>query len=335
MIDISMRSGQASLGVERVFNESTVTSALATSPMKLLTPRSRGPSVWAYTSSFGGGLVAGDQTFLDLQLGSDTRCFLSTQASTKVYRNPDLRPCTHETHAVVGRGSLLVLAPEPVQPFAESRYAQQQRFSLADDASLVLVDWFSSGRSARGERWAFSHFASRNAVWRSTPGARALAKTSPALIGTASRASQSPKATNVQPRSNRPHRAELEVGDAVPMKSGETCAANAELLFLDSLRLDPGDGELASPHRCGRFNCVALLLLLGPLVREISAQLLQSIAAQPVTCRGATVCTASPVYEGAIVRVAGEQTEPVGRELRRHLGALSVLLGDDPWSRKW
>ena len=202
MIDISVRSGQASLGVERVFDESTVTSSFATSPMKLLTPRSRGPSVWAYTSSFGGGLVAGDQTFLDLQLGPDTRCLLSTQASTKVYRNPDRRPSTHETHAVVGRGSLLVFAPEPVQPFAESRYVQQQRFSLAADASLVLVDWFSSGRSARGERWAFSHFASRNAVWRSTPGARALAKTSPSLIGTASRVSKSPKATNVQPRSN-------------------------------------------------------------------------------------------------------------------------------------
>jgi len=329
--DISMRSGQASLGVERVFDESTVTSALATSPMKLLTPRSRGPSVWAYTSSFGGGLVAGDQTFLDLQLGSDTRCFLSTQASTKVYRNPDLRPCTHETHAVVGRGSLLVFAPEPVQPFAQSRYAQQQRFSLAADASLVLVDWFSSGRSARGERWAFSHFASRNAVWRSTPGAGVVARTSKSV----SRVSKSPNAANLQPRSNRQHRAELEVGDAVPLKSGETCPTNDELLFLDSLRLDPGDGDLASPHRCGRFNCIALLLLLGPLVRGISAALLQRAGVQPVTRRETIVCSASPVREGAIFRIAGEQTEPVGRELRHYLNALCVHLGDDPWSRKW
>ena len=57
--------GRAWLEVERVFGESTVTSAFATSPMKLLTPRSRGLSAWACTSSFGGGLVAGDQTQLD------------------------------------------------------------------------------------------------------------------------------------------------------------------------------------------------------------------------------------------------------------------------------
>ena len=76
--------GSASLKVEMVFGESTVTSAFATSPMKLLSPHSRGRSVWAYTSSFGGGLVAGDETRLDLKLGANTRCFLGTQACSDV-----------------------------------------------------------------------------------------------------------------------------------------------------------------------------------------------------------------------------------------------------------
>jgi hypothetical protein len=47
------------------------------------------------------------------------------------------------------------------------------------------------------------------------------------------------------------------------------------------------------------------------------------------------VCSASPVREGAIFRIAGEQTETVGRELCHYLNALCVHLGDDPWSRKW
>src|SRR4029453_14212228 len=116
--------GYASLHVTLVSQESAVTSAFATSPMKLLTPRSRGRSVWAYGSSFGGGLVAGDQTRLDLQLGPGARCFLGTQASTKVYRNPGLRPCGHETDAILAAGSLLVFAPDPVQAFAQSSYTQ-------------------------------------------------------------------------------------------------------------------------------------------------------------------------------------------------------------------
>jgi urease accessory protein len=163
--NVRLSAGYASLEVQRVAGESTVTSSYATSPLKLLTPRSRGQSVWVYTSSFGGGLVAGDQTRLDLRLARGTRCFLGTQASTKIYRNPELRPCGHSTHARLAAGSLLIFAPDPVQAFAGSTYTQRQEFRLAADASLVLLDWFSSGRAARHERWAFSRFQSRNEVF--------------------------------------------------------------------------------------------------------------------------------------------------------------------------
>src|SRR5262249_14496468 len=95
-------AGKASLEVQLIAGASTVTSSYATSPLKLLPPRPRGRSVWIYTSSFGGGLVAGDQTQLDLTLAAGTCCFLATQASTKVYRNPCLLPCGHRTRAILG-----------------------------------------------------------------------------------------------------------------------------------------------------------------------------------------------------------------------------------------
>src|SRR6201999_424001 len=122
--------GRAHLDVELVFGESTATSAAATSPLKLLTPCSRGKSVWAYASNFGGGLVAGDETRLDLRIGPEARCFVGTQASTKVYRNPLLLPCSHTTHATLDSGSLLVFAPDAVQAFAGSSYHQRQEFHL-------------------------------------------------------------------------------------------------------------------------------------------------------------------------------------------------------------
>lgn len=156
--------GGAQLVVERVAGASAVVSSFASAPMKLLAPKARGRSVWAYTSSFGGGLVAGDQTRLHVRLGEGSVCHVGTQASTKVYRNPKGLPCGHETLAEVGAGATLVFCAEPVQAFAGSRYRQRQRFELAEDSSLVLLDWFTSGRPARGERWGWEHFESRNEV---------------------------------------------------------------------------------------------------------------------------------------------------------------------------
>lgn len=163
--NFAVRGGQGVLEVEVVFGQSTVTSVSASSPMKVLTPIARGKSVWACTSSFGGGLVAGDQTRLEITIGAGARCFVGTQSSTKIYRNPTARPCTHTTKAVLEEDAVLVFAPEPVQAFAESHYTQHQEFRLAEGAGLVLLDWFTSGRAARGERWAFAHFESRNDIF--------------------------------------------------------------------------------------------------------------------------------------------------------------------------
>ena len=158
-------AGCACLEVELVAGQSTVTAAYASSPFKLLTPRSRAESVWAYTSSFGGGLLAGDQTSLEVRVGAGSRCFLSTQSTTKVYRNPHNLPCSHSTRGIIEKNGLLVFAPDRVQPFAGSRYKQRQQWYLAPGAGLVLLDWFSSGRAARGERWQFARFESRNDVF--------------------------------------------------------------------------------------------------------------------------------------------------------------------------
>jgi hypothetical protein len=123
--------GRGHLGVELISGQSALTSSWASSPLKILVPRPRGPSVWAYFSSFGGGLVAGDETSVTLDIGEQSRCFISTQASTKVYRNLESRPCGHQLAATLGANSLLVFAPDPVQAFAGSSYAQRQTFHLA------------------------------------------------------------------------------------------------------------------------------------------------------------------------------------------------------------
>jgi urease accessory protein len=87
------------LEVRSVAGRSAAISAWAVNPLKWLVPRSRGPSVWAYLCSFGGGLVAGDETELRVRLGEEARCYFGTQASTKVYRSPKGRKAVQELTA--------------------------------------------------------------------------------------------------------------------------------------------------------------------------------------------------------------------------------------------
>jgi urease accessory protein len=158
--------GSAALGVSIVHGLSTATTSWARTPLKILTPRARGESVWAYTSSFGGGMVAGDRTRLEVNIDAGARCFLGTQASTKIYRNPARLPCSHEVKATIADDALLILAADPVQCFAESIYEQRQHFDLSATGNLLLIDWMTAGRAARGELWHFHRYLSRNEVQR-------------------------------------------------------------------------------------------------------------------------------------------------------------------------
>ena len=152
------RAGDARLAFERVGRRTVVRTALAHSPLRLLTPRNHGQAAWVYTSSLGGGLVDGDRLSVELDVAEGASALLSSQGSTRVYRSP--RGCRNELSARVGEGALLALVPDPTTCFAGARYAQRQDVQLAPGASLVLMDLLTAGRSATGERWAFTHFAS-------------------------------------------------------------------------------------------------------------------------------------------------------------------------------
>ena len=66
--------------------------------------------------------------------------------------------------AAVAPGATLVVAPDPLTCFKDAAYEQRQTFDLVGDASLVLVDWVTCGRAARGERWTFDRYDSRNRI---------------------------------------------------------------------------------------------------------------------------------------------------------------------------
>jgi len=157
------RAGSARLAFERAGPRTLVRTALAHSPLRLLTPRNHGHAAWAYTSSFGGGLVDGDHLLLEVDVAARASAFLSTQGANRVYRSPG--GCRSDFTARVGEGALLAVVPDPTVCFTGARYAQTFDLRLASGASLVFMDLVTSGRDASGERWAFAHYTSTLRVW--------------------------------------------------------------------------------------------------------------------------------------------------------------------------
>jgi urease accessory protein len=252
---------------------SVVARAYATSPLRLLTPVNHGDAAWVYASSYGGGLVDGDSVELNVHVAAGASAFLSTQASTKVYRST--RGARTATRARIDAGGFLVVAPDPIVCYAGARYQQAQRFAVDADGALVLVDWVTSGRRAAGERWRFVEYDARTEV-----------------------------------------------------RTGATLA------LCDRLLLRAADGDLN--ERMGRFDVLALVVLVGSGVLGEAAQVVTCVAARPLERRPALLMSAAPLRGGGCaVRVAGQSVEQVGSAIAELLAFVPRRLGDDPWSRKW
>jgi urease accessory protein len=270
--------GSGALRIGRRGDVSVAERVCAASPLRLLTPRNHGGAAWVFTSSFGGGLVDGDRQFLDVEVGAGASAYLSTQASTKVYRS--VRGATVELRARVDEQALLVLAPDPVVCFADSRFHQRQEFDLAASASLVAVDWVTSGRRESGERWAFASYTSH-------------------LIARLDR----------------------------------------RLVVHDAMALRREDGDLGA--RMGRFDVLAIVLVLGTPLLPHATALVHGLENEPVRRTPSLLAVATPVTHqqfgtvGCVLRIAGQSVEAVGVSIRSALSFVPPLLGDDPWLRKW
>jgi urease accessory protein len=127
-------------------------------------PKNHGNAAWVYLANLGGGIVDGDRIDLRIESESGTSALIGTQASTKVYRSP--RGCSQRLEVHAADGAAIAIVPDPVVSFAGARYAQEVDVSLAPTASLVLLDGYSCGRAARGERWQFARFESRTTIKR-------------------------------------------------------------------------------------------------------------------------------------------------------------------------
>lgn len=151
-------TAKSALTVEHVRGRSVLVGSHVEAPLQVLNPTADGAAAWVSLATLGGGLVGADAVELGLIVREGATLFVSSQATTKVYRGTH---CQFLLDATVADGGVLVVWPEPVTCFAGARLVQRQRVQLSAGATLVFVDSFTAGRVSRGERWAFEHLEAR------------------------------------------------------------------------------------------------------------------------------------------------------------------------------
>lgn len=62
----------------------------------------------------------------------------------------------------ISSNGALFLLPDPVTCFRSASYNQNQTFHIAKNASLIVLDWVTSGRKSLGEDWVLSRYYSVN-----------------------------------------------------------------------------------------------------------------------------------------------------------------------------
>lgn len=161
------------------------TTQQASYPLKLLSPHARGVRL-AYMIAYGGGLVAGDHIHLDVSVSGtlvlltqgSTKVFkhaagvrrpqshllygedagrggaprpLNTYSGGRYPEDrrgvePEAPTSRQRMRVRVAPGSTVLLLPDSISPFKDSRYVQAQRFELVPGASCLVLDWVNSGR---------------------------------------------------------------------------------------------------------------------------------------------------------------------------------------------
>ncbi|KAH7928475.1 UreD-domain-containing protein [Leucogyrophana mollusca] len=308
---LGKRAGSITAGHGRIaaslHNSTVVFSELSCAyPLKLLSPHVTNAVAVAivYMMSYGGGLVGGDCVKLSVDVGKGTKLVLLTQGSTKVFKTrPGKRASapsavtlpgsitTQKLDVTLAPQSALFLLPDPVTCFRSASYVQVQKFHLLEDASIIVLDWVSSGRKSLGEEWAFTRYYSINEVFVDT---RRVAR------------------------------------DVLLLEEPDS---------HDSDLQQPGS---ASPRmlkdRLAPYSCYAMLILYGPLTRGVVAEMsrkYQEISVYKTISPERLLWSLSHIDDskGAVVRVAGIETEDVKSWLRSALRGLEDIVGNDVYCK--
>jgi urease accessory protein len=154
------RDGALSLRFERRGAATVLAACRSRVPLQVLAPLAlEGDALVVSMLNPTGAVLGGDRLRVDVHAAPGTRAVLTTPSATKVHRTDGAWAEQH-VRLTVADGAALEWVPDHTIPFAGSAFRQTVRADVGRDAALIVVDAFSAGRVAAGERWRFSHLES-------------------------------------------------------------------------------------------------------------------------------------------------------------------------------
>ncbi len=131
-------------------------------PLQIIRPlhfdQARPDVPYTYLMTAGGGVLQGDRQRTDLCFGPGTTSHTTTQAHTKLYRM-EHGYASALVNMVAAKDAYVEYLPDPVIPYAHTRFYQRTHVNMHPTATLVLGETLYAGRLSRGERHEYDVYA--------------------------------------------------------------------------------------------------------------------------------------------------------------------------------
>jgi urease accessory protein len=119
-------------------------------------------SALVHLHNVSGGLLGGDHLRLQVEVGANAAAQITTTGATRLYRaRAAAAPATQVNEIRIHENALLEYVPDPIIPFAGSRFAQRTAIYLEDGAGLFWWEVLAPGREARGEIFEYERVEMR------------------------------------------------------------------------------------------------------------------------------------------------------------------------------
>ena len=159
---LGMRGG-VRLRAELVAGRTRITELSCHPPLQILRAHHVDPErpdlASVILASPSGGVLQGDELTIDVRVGRGARLRVLTQSATRVYRTP-VSEARVAVNLEVDPGGYLEYLPDPIIPYAGSRYRSRATFVVAETGTLIAWEIVAPGRVARDEILAFDRFES-------------------------------------------------------------------------------------------------------------------------------------------------------------------------------
>lgn len=155
------KHGILSLKFARENQRTVLLESFSKIPMQAFQPFYLDETGCAYTYLVNptGGLVSGDRIEIEIALDEHAHVFVSTPSATKIYKSfGDFS--SQEIRVIIKRGGVFEYMPAAIIPFAHSAYRQKTTIHMEEGTAALILDFFTTGRLARGEHLQFSEYRS-------------------------------------------------------------------------------------------------------------------------------------------------------------------------------